>query len=100
MGVIMFRISGELSTASGIDQAVQLSSALTKGTLIACIVIVLSKVALFEYGMAREITGSFGIAFATPDMNWDTLYNHADRALYDAKEKGKNQYCVYSDTTE
>ena len=47
-----------------------------------------------------EITGSFGIAFATPDMNWDTLYNHADRALYDAKEKGKNQYCVYSDTTE
>ena len=59
MGVIMFRISGELSTASGIDQAVQLSSALTKGTLIACIVIVRSKVALFEYGMDREITGSF-----------------------------------------
>lgn len=59
MGVIMFRISGELSTASGIDQAVQLSSALTKGTLIACIVIVRSKVALFEYSMDREITGSF-----------------------------------------
>ena len=44
-----------------------------------------------------EITGSFGVAFGGSDITWDTLYRHADSALYVAKESGKNQYSVYKD---
>lgn len=43
-----------------------------------------------------EITASFGVAFGNADSTWATLYHEADVALYDAKEKGKNQYSVYS----
>ena len=46
-----------------------------------------------------EITGSFGVAFGNPTITWDSLYRHADSALYVAKESGKNQYCVYKDET-
>ena len=44
-----------------------------------------------------EITGSFGVAFGNPNITWDTLYRHADSALYVAKESGKNQYSIYKD---
>lgn len=43
-----------------------------------------------------EITASFGVAFGNADSTWASLYHEADVALYDAKEKGKNQYSVYS----
>jgi len=43
-----------------------------------------------------EITASFGLAYGTKDSTWSTLYHQADVALYDAKEKGKNQYSIYS----
>jgi len=43
-----------------------------------------------------EITASFGVAFGTAESTWSSLYHQADVALYDAKEKGKNQYCIYS----
>ena len=43
-----------------------------------------------------EITASFGLAFGDGATTWATLYHQADVALYDAKEKGKNQYSVYS----
>lgn len=43
-----------------------------------------------------EITASFGVAFGNADSTWETLYHQADVALYDAKEKGKNQYSIYS----
>lgn len=46
-----------------------------------------------------EITGSFGVAFGNPDITWDSLYRHADSALYVAKESGKNQYSIYNDET-
>jgi len=42
-----------------------------------------------------EITASFGVAFGTAVSTWSSLYHEADVALYDAKEKGKNQYSVY-----
>ena len=43
-----------------------------------------------------DITASFGVAYGTADSTWASLYHDADVALYDAKEKGKNQYSVYS----
>ena len=43
-----------------------------------------------------EITASFGLAFGNETSTWASLYHQADVALYDAKEKGKNQYSVYS----
>ena len=43
-----------------------------------------------------DITASFGVAFGDADATWSSLYHQADVALYDAKEKGKNQYSVYS----
>ena len=46
-----------------------------------------------------EITGSFGVAFGNPEITWNTLYRHADSALYVAKERGKNQYSIYEDST-
>ena len=43
-----------------------------------------------------NITASFGVAYGTATSTWESLYHQADVALYDAKEKGKNQYSVYS----
>lgn len=44
-----------------------------------------------------EITASFGVAFGNTSSTWASLYHEADVALYDAKEKGKNQYSIYSE---
>ena len=43
-----------------------------------------------------DITASFGVAFGNINSTWSSLYHEADVALYDAKEKGKNQYSVYT----
>lgn len=43
-----------------------------------------------------DITASFGVAFGNSKSTWASLYHQADVALYNAKEKGKNQYCIYS----
>lgn len=42
-----------------------------------------------------DITGSFGLAFGDSNSTWSSLYHQSDVALYDAKEKGKNQYSIY-----
>lgn len=44
------------------------------------------------------VTASMGIAIM-PDHAEDieTLFSKADRAMYKSKDKGKNQYCIYSD---
>lgn len=44
-----------------------------------------------------KITGSIGIAFYSTDgEDAATLMKHADMAMYQAKEKGRNGYCFYS----
>lgn len=50
---------------------------------------------LCEYKGYR-ISSSMGIALYPDDGNfYDNLYNHADKALYIAKRKGRQQYCFY-----
>ncbi|MHA6250415.1 diguanylate cyclase domain-containing protein [Oceanobacillus sp. CAU 1775] len=45
-----------------------------------------------------NITASIGICFSPQHSSYsDTLYKKADIALYHAKEKGKNQYCIYDE---
>ncbi|MEG2164804.1 MAG: diguanylate cyclase, partial [Ruthenibacterium sp.] len=47
-----------------------------------------------------KITCSVGVAMAPEDGNTiNELYHHADIALYEAKNKGKNQACLYNAQT-
>ncbi|WP_088102363.1 sensor domain-containing diguanylate cyclase [Halalkalibacter urbisdiaboli] len=48
-------------------------------------------------GTDFSISGSIGISIALKDgRDVDTLLNHSDKAMYEAKNKGKNRYCLYS----
>lgn len=42
-----------------------------------------------------QVSGSFGIAQIEPGMEPETLLNHADAALYAAKQQGRNQVALY-----
>ena len=42
------------------------------------------------------ISTSIGVAVTIHNLdNFDSLYHNADKALYEAKENGKNQYRMY-----
>lgn len=47
-----------------------------------------------------NVTASFGVSCATPatedDFSKDSLISQADTALYEAKNKGRNQYALYT----
>ncbi|AVO40207.1 hypothetical protein C6571_01930 [Simplicispira suum] len=49
---------------------------------------------LHEKNSAQVVTISIGIAMATPDEDPTHLYQKADRALYAAKESGRNRVCT------
>ena len=53
------------------------------------------KIPLAEGGKTLSITVSVGVASMTPDENksFDTLIKEADKAMYMAKEAGKNRVC-------
>jgi diguanylate cyclase (GGDEF)-like protein len=42
-------------------------------------------------GLRRSLSVSIGIATATDEQAWDTLLKQADRALYSAKDAGRNR---------
>lgn len=50
-----------------------------------------------EHGDSFQTTISIGIAYC-PEYgdNYDTLFEHADIALYQAKDQGKDGFCIYS----
>ncbi|MCG7346065.1 GGDEF domain-containing protein [Sporosarcina sp. ACRSL] len=48
---------------------------------------------LKEVGIQTSI--SIGVALATEQDNFETLYEKADQALYQSKENGKNQYKIF-----
>lgn len=47
-------------------------------------------------GRAVKVTASIGVAlFHQNDIDPDTLLRHADQAMYQAKNGGKNRYCMF-----
>ncbi len=49
-----------------------------------------------DHGLPINITVSIGAcSLHDPEVNIDTLLARADQALYDAKNQGRNQVCVY-----
>ena len=51
-----------------------------------------------ELDCRQKITGSVGIARSPEDgLSFDVLLARADKALYQAKNSGKNQFSFYSD---
>ena len=42
-----------------------------------------------------DISTSIGIAFSEKGLSMEELFNHADKALYDAKHKGKSRVTIY-----
>ncbi|SFQ08041.1 diguanylate cyclase (GGDEF) domain-containing protein [Oscillibacter sp. PC13] len=53
---------------------------------------------VIEKNLTIPLTCSVGLAIAqNGEMDFNTLYRHADTALYFSKNNGKNRYCVYSE---
>ena len=51
-----------------------------------------------NYGKEVGVSCSLGVVFAPEGgRDFQTLYTRADEALYTAKKRGKNQYCVYGE---
>jgi len=48
-----------------------------------------------------NVTCSIGVSvYPMDESNWKELLNHADAAMYQAKKKGGDQYCFYSETMQ
>jgi diguanylate cyclase (GGDEF)-like protein len=96
-GDIVARWGGEefiiLLTQTGPDAAVAVANRLLKA---------MSEYTLYDGDQPVPVTGSIGVASAVPvrpDQGYQ-LINQADQALYQAKERGRNQYVVYEPTPE
>jgi diguanylate cyclase (GGDEF)-like protein len=52
-------------------------------------------------GVSIQVTGSIGVAIAPQDGGEaDTLLQHADMALYHAKDQGRNDFCLFEPPME
>jgi two-component system, cell cycle response regulator len=60
--------------------------------------LMVESLALEYEGRAIKVTMSFGLAFFEPgsDLSRDDFVKQADRALYEAKSRGRNRTCIYA----
>lgn len=91
-GDIIARYGGEefiiLLVDTPIEEATRLAQALCDS---------LRKTAIEANNQQIQFTGSFGVTSLKlyPVENTDALVNHADEALYEAKNNGRDQVCVW-----
>jgi len=55
------------------------------------------KVSAHDFNIEDSVTLSLGISEFTEFDTLDTILSHADSAMYQAKEQGRNQSCIYKD---
>ena len=53
------------------------------------------RVAEFAFGIKLKVTISLGVAELHQDVSKDQLYSHADQAMYQAKNAGRNRTEVF-----
>lgn len=58
---------------------------------------VCDKIRRIQVGEGRYASVSMGVALAAPGMDYETLYQRADHALYTAKRNGRNRYIIARD---
>ncbi len=79
----LFRIGGEefliISTETDSSGATRLAERLR------------SLIEKYPFGKIGGVTASFGVAEYEPGDNTDTLFQRADKNLYEAKETGRNR---------
>ena len=54
-----------------------------------------AEIASSPFGRAGKLTMSAGVGLVSPPSDGDTLYRMADRALYEAKQSGRNRTCCH-----
>jgi diguanylate cyclase (GGDEF)-like protein len=54
------------------------------------------KIEEFNFTKVGKITASFGVSTCKKDDNAKSIVDNADKALYKAKENGRNQVCTFS----
>lgn len=92
-----FRLGGEefgvIAVGMNEDEAISFANKLVKSTEELCIEHKASEV-------SKYVTISIGVVVATPKMQCcvDCLYKDADKALYRAKQSGRNQAVLFSST--
>jgi diguanylate cyclase len=94
----LYRIGGEEFAILSICKDMEGSVAIAEKLRMAC-----EENPVTYRGKSITVTVSCGVSFTTPDDPHETalqrLLSRADKALYDAKDAGRNRVCVYQETT-
>lgn len=51
------------------------------------------KISMYDFGLKKNLTCSFGVSYLKKDFNLESLIQQADKMLYKAKQNGKNMVC-------